>query len=360
MTNITRPVSILPKGTDVSRYLQVLGLAKGYLTDARDIAEQHFTDTPHIAKALEVRGQKAAVSAVGSDFFEQPVIPLGIGAEALLLLRELSLTDRVFGRANRVPFVLPSPKQTGTGAGGSWVGEGTGTPLVAFAFGELRLQPCKSQVLIAVSRELLKLNNPGAEVALRNVVLGAAAQFLDGQLLDPTLTPTPDNPASITAGGTAVTSTGTTAAQMAADFGAMIAAITTRGRGLVWIMRPTTAARIALVLGAAAADLPRTFLGLPVILSGNSPAQITLVDADAIAYADDGGFDVEIARSAAIQMDSAPTNSAFDDGGSPADPPTPTTLVSLFQTNAIAFRSTRWINWEVTQTGAVSYMLVSY
>ena len=45
------------------------------------------------------------------------------------------------------------------------------------------------------------------------------------------------NPAAVTNGSTEITTTGTTAAQIAADLAGMIAAITTAGP-LVWIMKP--------------------------------------------------------------------------------------------------------------------------
>ena len=79
-----------------------------------------------------------------------------------------------------------------------------------------------------------------------------------------------------------MTSTGTTAAALTTDFGNPIAAITTSGRALTWIMRPTTLARVALILGGAASDVPRTLFGIPIIASGNSPQQVTLVDAGEI------------------------------------------------------------------------------
>jgi HK97 family phage major capsid protein len=175
----------------------------------------------------------------------------------------------------RVPFLLNVPRQTGTGAAGAWVAEGHSSAVVAFSFDPLRLEPRKMQSITVLSRELLKVGYPAAESAVRAAILGGAAAYLDGRFLTPVVGGSDANPASITSGGTAVTSTGSTAAAMVTDFGAMLDAVTTSGRGLTWMMQPQTAARVALVLGAAAADLPRTFLGLPVIMSSTSPAQIT-------------------------------------------------------------------------------------
>ena len=57
-------------------------------------------------------------------------------------------------------------------------------------------------------------------------------------------------------------------------------------------------------------------------------------------------FDVSTA--AAIQQDGAPTN-ASDTG-------TPTTVVSMYQTNSVALKGTRAINWHVAETGAVAVL----
>ena len=86
----------------------------------------------------------------------------------------------------------------------------------------------------------------------------------------------------------------------------MLAAITTDGGGLTWIMKPMTAYKIAATIGGTAAvDMPRTLFGIPVVLSINSPAQITLVDANHILYSDTGGFDVSISTQAAIQLNAS-------------------------------------------------------
>jgi hypothetical protein len=190
------------------------------------------------------------------------------------------------------------------------------------------------------------------------VSLGALGSFIDHDFLSPTVTGTASNPASIVAGGTLVSSTGMTAAAMTTDFGNLIAAITTSGRALVWIMRPTTMARVALVLGAAASDVPRTLFGVPIIASSNSPQQITLADAGEIVFADDGGFEISLSRQASVEMESEPIGSSIADG-SPAGT-TATNLVSLFATNCVGTRLTRWVNWEVVRSGAVAYMPVSY
>jgi hypothetical protein len=174
------------------------------------------------------------------------------------------------------------------------------------------------------------------------------AAFLDGQFLTNTVTLSANlRPAAITNGATAITSTGSTAAQINADLAGMLAAITTGGAGLVWIGRPLSFFKIAATIGGtAAADIPRTLFGMPIVMSINSPAQITLVDAAHILYSDNGGFDVSISDQALVQLDSAPT-----------DPPVAATVFEPFGlelflvcasragSRICARRAARWSIW---------------
>jgi hypothetical protein len=76
---------------------------------------------------------------------------------------------------------------------------------------------------------------------------------------------------------------------------------------------------------------------------------VTLIDGGEIALADDGGFDVSLSRAATIEMLDNPTNATFAPG-SPAVGPTPTNLVSMFQTNSVAFLVSRYVNWQRLQS----------
>ena len=127
----------------------------------------------------------------------------------------------------------------------------------------------------------------------------------------------------------------------------MLAAITTDGGGLTWIMKPVTAYKIAATIGGTAAvEIPRTLFGIPLVLSANSPAQITLVDAAHILYSDTGGVDVDISTEAALQLDDTPTN-----------PPVAATVIeSLWPRNLFGVRVTRWLAYLRAQSRAVSYI----
>jgi hypothetical protein len=98
--------------------------------------------------------------------------------------------------------------------------------------------------------------------------------------------------------------------------------------------------------------------GLPVITSEflayteDSPTtgrDVFLVNASDIWFADDGGIDVSMSTEASLQMDDAPTN---------ASGPTvaATSLVSMWQTNSVAFRAERTVSWARRRSEAVQYL----
>jgi HK97 family phage major capsid protein len=258
----------------------------------------------------------------------------------------------------QIPFRVQAPRQTGTGTGGGWIQEGGASPVVSFAFDSVLFEPTKLGALVVMTDEFVRVGN---EQPIRDALLNAIAGFTADAFLNPAHNDNlPVSPASITNSGTAVTSTGgssPSASQLTTDLGSMIAAITTTGGGLTWIMKPTTAARIALVLGGAASDIPRTLFGIPMIISKNAGARIVLADLNEVGYAA-GGLEIALSSQAAVQMDDAPTNQSTN-VGSP-EGTSPTSVVSLFQANATAFRVTRFLNWEVVRSGAVTHMTVAY
>ena len=181
--------------------------------------------------------------------------------------------------------------------------------------------------------------------------MAGVSAYLDGQLLTNTVTLSAGlRPAAITNGATAITSTGSTSAQITADLRSLVAAVTSTGGRRTWIMQEGTMGQLALALTDNAHDLPRTLSGYPVIVSNNSPAQITLVDAASILYSDTGALDIDTSGQALLQMDDAP-----------ASPETAATVfVSLYQRNLWAVRVIRWLAYLRAQSGSVAYMTVAY
>jgi hypothetical protein len=68
-----------------------------------------------------------------------------------------------------------------------------------------------------------------------------------------------------------------------------------------------------------------------------------LVKASEIFLADDGGVTVDLSTEASIEMSDDPAN----DSG---------TVVSMYQTNQVALRAERFINWSRGRTSSVAWL----
>ena len=353
MTIPTRPVSALPTGTSLSRYIiaKSQGLAGG-LALAEDMR-----DTPQIRDCLirEVEWLAKAgtdpmtTSDVGAA---APLAQAGVSQELLALLRGRDAYEQMKPRMRRIPAHIAIPRETGAGTGGGWVGETSPMPIVGDAFTTITQGLFKLGTATVLSKELLQVS-PVNEALIRNTMVAGLANLTTGQFLDPSITAVANlRPASITAGATAVTSTGGTPAQIAADLASLIQAVTTPQTMATWIMQPRTAHTIAarmLTVGSVL-DPSRGFLGIPVILSEGSPRQITLVDGDGLVYSDAGDVAIDVTDRATVEMSTVATSPVTAS----------TVLVSCWHTNTIAVKCLRWLAWQRAVPGSVAYMTVSY
>lgn len=271
----------------------------------------------------------------------------------------------------RVPFRVPLIGQT-SGGDGYWVGEGAPKPLTKFDFSRTTLEPLKVANIAVATMETLRDSSPSAETIIRDQLAAALIARLDTDFISPTKAAAAGvSPASITNGLTFIASSGATADDVRADikalFEAFIAANNTPTTG-VWIMPATVALSLSLMLNPLGQpEFPGitmnggTLFGLPVIVSQYVPtnfdpddvgtdysagALVALVNASDVYLADEGGVAVDMSQEASLQMDDAPTNNSAT--------PTATSLVSMFQTNSVAFRAERTINWAKRRASAVA------
>jgi HK97 family phage major capsid protein len=363
-----------PPGIRFARLVKCMAIAKGNSVGAVQVAEQLYKDDQpviNILKAAIAAGSTtnqpwagALVSAEGAVF-----------AEFLEYLRPMTILGK-FGQngvpaLRTVPFRVPIGSQTSGGAA-QWVGEGVAKPLTYFEVARTTLEPLKVAAIVTVTEELLRYASMSAETWLRDQLVAALRERLDLDFIDPGVTAIPGTrPAAITNGVTPVTSAGSSGdavrADIAAVVGNFIAANNLATQG-VWIMDANTALRLSMMTGPLGEpqDFARgismtggTFAGLPAIVSeyvgefAGSPgaSNVWLVAADQIFLGDDGGFQVDMSRETSLLMDNAPVMSSGG-VGSP-DAPVGSAMVSMFQTNSVAFRAERIISWVKARASAV-------
>lgn len=76
---------------------------------------------------------------------------------------------------------------------------------------------------------------------------------------------------------------------------------------------------------------------------------VVLLNAGEVFLADDGAASVEASDQVAIQMLDNPTNQSTATS-------TPTTMVSMFQTESIAVKAVRYINWAKARSQACAWI----
>lgn len=297
------------------------------------------------------------------------VNPTNLATEFVEFLRPMTIIGK-FGlngvpALRPIPFNVQFPAQV-TGGDGYWVGEGKAKPLTRFSFEQIILRWTKCANIAVVSEELLRFSTPSAELVVRNALAEALQGRLDSDFINPAITITADvRPASITNGATTFVSSGNDAAAVRYDIrrllGVMIAANMNTG-GLVFIMRQAQ----ALALGLMRNDLGQkefpdinlnggTLEGIPVITSQYVPVGIVVAAvAPEIYLADDGAVSIDLSREASLEMDTAPTNAITNDASPPIS--VEQAMVSMFQTNSVAIRAERFINWRRRRVDSVAYL----
>lgn len=264
---------------------------------------------------------------------------------------------------NRIPFNVRIAGQT-TGGNAYWVGEGAPKPLTQFDFNATELRWNKIATIAVLTNELIRFSDPSAERLVRDGLAAAVIERADIDFIDPAKAAVANvSPASITNGIAGIPSSGNTAEDIRADVAALWApfiAARNAPRNAVYLMDSTTALALSMMqnpLGQS--EYPGltmnggTFMGVPVIVSDYLPVDsgggmVVLLNASDIWLADDGQVTIDASREASLQMLDNPTNNSATG--------TPTSMVSMFQTNSTAFLAERFINWQRRRTSAVAWL----
>ena len=92
-----------------------------------------------------------------------------------------------------------------------------------------------------------------------------------------------------------------------------------------------------------------TVYGMPVIASDYVPSAIVaLINTSDIFLGDEGDVAVDTSQDASLEMSDAPAHDSST--------PTGASLVSMFQTNSVAVRAERIINWMRARSQSVAYL----
>jgi HK97 family phage major capsid protein/HK97 family phage prohead protease len=355
------------KGIGFARYVMCSVIAYRQHRSVAEIAKARY---PHY-QPLHDYIEKAAVpggTTTQTDWAAALVDTTNLASEFVEWLRPQTIIGK-FGTGGipalrTVPFNIRVVGQQ-SGGTGYWVGEGAPKPLTSFKFGASTLGYTKVAAIAVITEELARFSSPSAENLVRDALRDALVERIDSDFLDPGVSAIAGvRPASLTNGLTALSSAGTSADNVRTDLGVLLSEYVENNQnpsGIVLVMPNTLALGLSLVVNALGQrEFPGIDMnggnlnGIPTITSqyvadasgrGN---MVVAINAREVFLADDGQVTVDASREASLQMLDNPTNSAASGN--------PTTMVSMFQTDSIALRAERFINWAKRRTDAVVYM----
>jgi HK97 family phage major capsid protein/HK97 family phage prohead protease len=290
-------------------------------------------------------------------------VEAGPVADFVAYLRPLTIVGR-FGTGGipalrMVSFYSPLITQTGGGAG-YWVGEGKAKPLTSFNFTRTHLSPLKLANICVLTEENIRYSDPKSDTIVRDQLAAALIDRMDTDFINPAKTAVSGiSPASITNGAAAIASaTGTDITSVILDIRSLWAKFTAANNPPstgVWVMSSNTTVSLASMLNPLGQPaFPQvnlfggTLFGMPVISSDHVGNIAVLVNAQDIYLGDDGGITVDASMEASLEMADTTTG----DSGAP----TAVSSVSMFQTNSVAIRAERIINWMRRRTQSVAYI----
>lgn len=364
-SHVVEVKSPLPPGIEFARYVicKMAQLVSGGSVTALDVAKTRYPDNPriqHLIKAAVTSHTSADGANTGGT---ELVYAQNLVSEFIEFLRPMTIIGK-FGATGipslrRIPFNVRITGQT-TGGAGYWVGQGKQKPVKKFDFSATTLTWAKVAAISVLSDELARFSSPSAEAEIRQALSDALIERLDTDFVDPTKAIAANvSPASITNGLVALTPSGTDATAVRADITQLLApfiAANISPVNGVFITTNTVALALSLMRNALGQkEFPEMTMlggrleGFPVIASqycsSGSPVSDLLIFANAsdIFLADDGQVTIDASREASIEMESDPENEVG-------------TVLSMYQSNNIALRAERYINWALRRAAAVAYL----
>lgn len=355
-------------GIGFARMARCLALSHLHHKNAEDVAKWVYPGDDRLIDHLRF---KAAVPAAntGNDGWAGNLINDGGAAFADFVeyLRPRSLYGQVSDRFRRLPFDTPVLVQ-GSGGSASWVKEGDAKPLTKWSYTRTKLAPLKVAAIAAATQETLERASTAADALLRDELARSVGATIDGKLVSADAAVADKSPAGLLNGTSELDLTGDgSVAGIRCDIATYLKSLVNNNltvAGAFWIMPETVAIDLSLATNEVGAPAfpgigPNggTLAGLPVFASQYVPVEsagsvVALVRGDEIYLGDEGGVRISVSDQASLIMDDNPSGDSTT--------PTAAQMVSMFQTNSVAFLVERYLNWQKRRSQSLAWAHVNW
>lgn len=343
-------------GVGFARFAMSMYAGKGDVSSAKAFAEHAFGNDSRLQSVM-----KAAVAAgttTDPTWAGNLVDYRNLSSEFLDFLRPRTIIGQL-GQGGvpglrRVPFNVRIPGKTAKGRA-QWVGEGYRKPVTKSGYDAAELGFAKIAAISVISEELARFSDPSIQLLVRDDLSDAVIERMDEDFVDPAKaagTGASKSPASITNGVTAIPATG----DVYADIAALWATADSTNLPVSSAVYITDSATARVLSGLrnplGNREFPTVGMtggnidGVPLVVSNYVPAgTFILAFVSEIYLADDDVVTVDMSREATIIMDDDATAT-----------PTLAQIQSMWQTNQLAIRAERYVNWQKRRPQAVSYL----
>jgi len=362
---VVRTVGNEEPGLGFARLCLAMFAAKGNVVEAKSFAENIFGSDIRLQSAM-----KAAVTAgtTGNATWAGNLVDARtLQSEFLEFLRPRTIVGR-FGAngipgLRRIPFNVRIPGKTAAGSA-QWVGEGYRKPVTKSGYAATEHKWAKIAGISVVTEELARFSDPSIQTLVRDDLSEAVIERMDIDFINPAKaagTGASASPASVTNGVTPIASTATSDEEaISAEINSLWAVADDTNLPATSAVYITDVRTVRGLIGLRTAlgqsAFPNLTItggsigGVPVIVSNYVPNDSTgslfvLAFASEIYLSDDGQVGVDISREATIVMDDDATAT-----------PTAAQIVSMFQTNQLAIRAERYVNWSKRRAQAVAFL----
>ena len=358
----------LDPGIGFARAARCLALSHIHHQPAEQIAKHVYPGDEKLHNALVNKTAVPAANTGTATWAGNLVLDAGATfGDFVEYLRERTMLGQISDRLRRLPFDTPVLVQ-GSAGSAKWTKEGNAKPLTKWTYTKTKMAPLKVAAIAAATKETLARASAAADALIRDELTRAVGHQIDSTFISDSVAVTDESPAGIRNGVNALSLAGDgTVAGIRADIAQFLKELVGDNltvSGAFWVMPETVAIDLSLIVnevGAAAfpgiGPTGGTLAGLPVFTTQLVPVEsegpvVMLIKGDEIFLGDEDGLQVSISDQASLVMDDAPSMNSTT--------PTAAQVVSMWQTNSVAFLVERFINFQKRRAQAVVWANVNW